>query len=593
MLIELSDKMCECQTLDHEDLNTSDHNALTLLLNFGEIERTMVDLGQKSRINWKKLKPEMLKIKYSDPLGNQINYLLESWHLQEPNNALIDESFDKIIELFKHYEKVIPRSTFKKHLRPYWCEELNILKIEKVKRFKEWCQVGRPRDPTDPHRISHLNAKKAFSKKLKILAKGYRDTEIQDAVRSAEFNRNTFWRLLKKTKSDGKASTSAIKNDRGDAVYDVDQVLVVWRKHFSKLCTPKVSQKYDEDHFGMVTACTKQWLSQKDNDPFLENDFSKEQIRLAVSKLNAGKSPGHDGLTKEHLVAAVEPLIDFLHLIIGWILKCEYIPLNFRIGVQIPLHKGKNLPFLDPNSYRGITLLSTFNKVFEILLWSRIENWWLNSDININTQCACKKGVSSIHTALLLQETISSQLEANKKVYVAYLDVSKTFDSVWIDGHFYQLYQNGLRGNIWRLLYKCYINFRCRVRIHEIFSDLYTMSCGIHQGGFLSLVKYIAFINSLLVSLKESNACCAIDNVKSSPVGYADDVAAASTSKNKMDRVLKIADEHSKKWRYDFNASKSAILAHGETEPVNKRNIQYRNYWLGDEGVKEKKEYDL
>ena len=123
-------------------------------------------------------------------------------------------------------------------------------------------------------------------------------------------------------------------------------------------------------------------------------------------------------------------------------------------------------------------------------------------------------------------------------------------------------------------------------------SDWYTMSCGIHQGGFLSLVKYIAFINSLLVSLKESNACCAIYNVKSSPVGYADDVAAASTSKNKMDRVLSIADEHSKKWRYDFNASKSAILVHGETEPVNKRNIQYRNYWLGDEGVKEKKEYD-
>ena len=54
----------------------------------------------------------------------------------------------------------------------------------------------------------------------------------------------------------------------------------------------------------------------------------------------------------------------------------EYVPICFRRGVQIPLYKGKNACSLDPNNYRGITLLSSFNKLFEILLWSRLEHWW-------------------------------------------------------------------------------------------------------------------------------------------------------------------------------------------------------------------------
>ena len=58
-------------------------------------------------------------------------------------------------------------------------------------------------------------------------------------------------------------------------------------------------------------------------------------------------------------------------LLFNWVLFTEYIPVNFRRGVQIPLYKGKNTFTLDVNNYRGITLLSTFNKLFEIIIWKR------------------------------------------------------------------------------------------------------------------------------------------------------------------------------------------------------------------------------
>ena len=77
--------------------------------------------------------------------------------------------------------------------------------------------------------------------------------------------------------------------------------------------------------------------------------------------------------------------------------------------------------------------------------------------------------MSCVHSALTLQESVAVGLDAGKKVYVAYFDVAKAFDSV--------------RGK---------------------YSDWYHMEYGIHQGGFLSLQKYTAFIDPLLRILENS-----------------------------------------------------------------------------------------
>ena len=177
---------------------------------------------------------------------------------------------------------------------------------------------------------------------------------------------------------------------------------------------------------------------------------------------------------------------------------------------------------------------------------------------------------------MVLQETISTLLESQKKVFVTYLDVSKAFDGVWIGGLFYRLRELGIRGRTWRILYRTYIDFKCRVRVQNKYSNWYTLKCGIHQGGFLSLFKYLVFINSLLVELEQSSLCCSIYGIPVSPLGYADDIAAATTSKPKTDRVLDTVYRHSNRWRYRFNPKKSAILVYGESETENKRNSRYR-----------------
>ena len=115
---------------------------------------------------------------------------------------------------------------------------------------------------------------------------------------------------------------------------------------------------------------------------------------------------------------------------INKIFELEYIPDNFRRGFQVPLLKGKNLSSLDVNNYRGITLLTNHNKLFEIVIWKRLKGWWFNSKVISHLQGACCKGQSCLHTSLLLQKTVANALETYRNVFVSYFDVSNAFDSV-------------------------------------------------------------------------------------------------------------------------------------------------------------------
>ena len=105
--------------------------------------------------------------------------------------------------------------------------------------------------------------------------------------------------------------------------------------------------------------------------------------------------------------------------------------------MQVPLYNGKNTCMLDPNNYRGITLLLVLNKIIEILIWRRMEDWWVSMGVILNLQGACKKRQSCTHSALLLQETLAATLDDSNTFSMAYFEMAKAFDSVWVEGLLY------------------------------------------------------------------------------------------------------------------------------------------------------------
>ena len=360
----------------------------------------------------------------------------------------------------------------------------------------------------------------------------------------------------------------------------------MWRAHFAALSTPQGDPDYDHLHYDTINQKVEEYDKMIDGSVFIDNPISTREVQKAVNKLKKNKACGFDCISAEHVKYGGALLIIAITAIFNLINQFEYVPLNFKRGTQVPLFKGKNLCSTDTNNNRGITLLSTFSKIDEIIIWGRIESWWKDSAVVSKFQGACRKGQSCVHTSLLLQETVASALETNNKVFVSYFDVSKAFDTVWMNGLFYKLYEIGIRGKLWRIMYRTYTGFYCRACIAGNFSEWYPMSCGIHQGGILSLTNYTVFINALLNELEISKLCWIISYIPSSPASYADDLATATISKDRTDRVHTIVNNYGNRWRFKFNAGKSAVLGFGEDKKTNVLNKKHRVFWLGREGVK-------
>ena len=336
-------------------------------------------------------------------------------------------------------------------MRPFWNEKLKTLKKEKVVNFRIWVANGRPRSKDSDVWLRHKNSKKAFRREIKFVQKEFERRELDELLRTSECDKNRFWQSIKRSRRTPKSNSYAIKSKSGVVVQERAEAVNVWKTHFSDLCTEKHEPRFDKKHYNDVTEEVAKWYREDDMDVFLTAPLNREEVRKAVKKLNKGKSAGFDSITVEHLQYAGEGLVDLLTELFNRIIQLEHVPCNFKIGTQIPIYKGKNTCSLDPNNYRGITLLTSLNKVFEMLLWNRLKDWWEDERVISALQGACKTGMSCVHSALNLQETIAVGLGTGKKVFVAYFDVAKAFDSIWIDGLFYQLRQMGVRGRIWRL----------------------------------------------------------------------------------------------------------------------------------------------
>ena len=420
-----------CKTGNYPGLNTSDHLPIEVAINFNLLPRTMETPGGSKRLRWDKLDDAQMYIKYQRPLNEKLGNIMDRVeNLVIATPELIDSTLDMVVQAIHGAAESVPRSNFAKHLKPYWCEDLKVLKKEKMFWFDKWKQQGRPRDENNHVWRRMKSSKKEFSKRVRKMSKEYHNQMVTEAARKAEVNRTDFWKMMKGLRGKHKSTYNAVKNKDDRVMYELADVLGVWKEHFNALSNPRDDPSFNRQNFHRVTENIEELRQGNDTSPFLENPFVSTEVVKVIKKLNTGKTPGHDRVTSEHVKHGGNYLVQVLCIIFNACVRVEYVPCNFRIGIQVPLYKGKNTCPLDPDNYRGITLLSTFNKMFEAVIWERVQPWWVESQAVSPLQGAARKGFSCVHTALTLQETIARQREGGKKVFVAYYDVSKAFDSV-------------------------------------------------------------------------------------------------------------------------------------------------------------------
>ena len=101
-------------------------------------------------------------------------------------------------------------------------------------------------------------------------------------------------------------------------------------------------------------------------------------------------------------------------------------------------------------------------------------------------QFAYQESNSCVMARFVLQEVINHYKEEGSNVYSCFLDSSKAFDTVWIDGLFFKLFNMGVRGKTWRILRNWYSKMSSSALLESLLSDPSFIKQGIRQGGVLS-----------------------------------------------------------------------------------------------------------
>ena len=336
----LSISVTSCETHAYHSLNTSDHVPVSLSLAPGTIPRGTADGIGNTRLRWDKLSKETLFCKYQYPMSKDLDKLHTKYSLKTPDKDNIDCLMQDLIGIIKFHERVIPKPKYKSNIKPYWCPELNALKQAKIRAYREWSNAGRPRDPNDILFQANKHAKKLFRKRLKTISRAYDEEKISDAVKKAELDQTTFWKLLKRERDGPRSKTSSIKDHTGKVVHDVHKILDVWKGHFATLGTPVESLNFDKEHFERVNRRIDEFTRSSDIDDFSSHSISDYEISKGINLLNSNKAPGLDGVTKEHILNAGTSIVRVICLLFNNIVISEYIPKNFRMGIQVPLYKG-------------------------------------------------------------------------------------------------------------------------------------------------------------------------------------------------------------------------------------------------------------
>ena len=171
-------------------------------------------------------------------------------------------------------------------------------------------------------------------------------------------------------------------------------------------------------------------------------------------------------------------------------------PDTLKIGRVVAVFKSGEA--VKVNNYRPITVLTTINKVFELLTHKRMTSFIDLNDILSHLQFGFRKGKS---TTRPIFEVVSDLLNTfHEKTYTIalFLDLTKAFDTVNKEILMHKLSICGFRGVTNSFLNSYMTDRKQYVYLSSMKSDLKPINVGVPQGSVLGPLLFNIFINDIV-----------------------------------------------------------------------------------------------
>ena len=126
--------------------------------------------------------------------------------------------------------------------------------------------------------------------------------------------------------------------------------------------------------------------------------------------------------------------------------------------------------------------MSCFGKLFTIIINERLKKWALENNIILNAQFGFKADYSTVDAIFILESLINKSIREKKRLYCAYIDLKRAFDSVYRNGLWYKMIKNGLDGKLFDIIRSIYSDVKSCVKILIPFPIFFQIRCRVITG---------------------------------------------------------------------------------------------------------------
>lgn len=198
------------------------------------------------------------------------------------------------------------------------------------------------------------------------------------------------------------------------------------------------------------------------NIEMLDCPFSVEEICKTISMLNRHKSADITNNVADFFIDSKNFIAPYLVQLFNHIYDTGEYPESWTKGIIVPIFKKGDRT--DPSNYRGITLVNIMAKIFSLTLRNRINDWCENGNIFNDTQFGFRDNHSTSDCIFILHSIIQKVLMNKSKLYCAFIDYEKAFDTVNHEALWIKLLKSGVSCKMLRMIKSIYMNVKSCVR---------------------------------------------------------------------------------------------------------------------------------
>ena len=488
---------------------------------------------------------EALNLYSSKILSNKYKEKINNYLEKDPPDCEeAVNSFNSILtecasESTKFVKQALNSKKKSKPNKPWFSQSCRELRNTVLK----YCKLISKFPSNGSYRKSYYSFRSKYRRLCKYEEKKFRENICNNILTCMDSDPKTCWNLINKLTKDKKDNEIINKED--------------FTNFFIKL--NKTDDNHSEIHEKISKEVESKLHEMNVNSDQLSLPIEEKEILKAVKTLKNGKSSALDTVSNEMIKYGISALIKPILKLFNFIFDKGIFPRLWNESLIVPIHKKGDK--LDPSNYRGISITSNLGKLFNKVMCARLTKFVDDNNIISENQIGFKEKCRTADHIFTLKSITDIYKKKKKKVYAAFIDLKKAFDTIWRTGLFYILLQKRVPPKLLRIIYSMYQNTNCRVKYSNGTSKVFPSSCGVKQGDVLSPLLFNIFINGITDKLEvPETEPVVLGESRISALLYADDIVLLSSTPSGLQKSLDVLGDFCDTWKLKVNTDKSKIM---------------------------------